>query len=314
MFKQPRSWFSRALGLTLALFSGVFLGACAPDPPTQLVAPDNTRTGELGELGTWGAFLHERTFRVRVDESVDTDIIVPSINGDVPAEAPFPPVIFVQGGFVDASRYRWLGAHIASRGFTVIAPHLALPSLLQQGDIFDAFQAVRAAAQNPDDPLANAIDLHAPAMVMGHSVGGVSAAKLWASQPEDTTHLVLICSTTDTTDDYSTRPISSSNERVLSVIGSADIRVPEQDARDGLVTFKVPITFAAVEGMIHYHVVEDPTESELSTDGTPTIDAEQARKLTSFLVDAMLEDFAGGGSNVLDEPDAWSAGLLPVAR
>lgn len=298
------------LGFTL--LSAVCFSACSPDPPTKLLDADPNRSGAFGELGVFGAFVHERTFRVRVDEAVDVDVIVPDQTTEVPPDAPFPPVIFVPGAFVDAERYRWLGAHIASRGFTVITPHEELLSFFELGNIFDAFQAVRGVAQDPDDPLWNTVRPDAPALIMGHSLGGVSAAKLWASQPNDFSHLVFICSTTDTADDYSIRPLLGP-ERILSIIGSADTRISEQSAREGLETFRTPVTFAAVEGMIHNHVVENPTESELANDGTPTIDEEQARFRAMFLVDAMLADFVGQ-DNPLDHSEMWPDGILPLAR
>lgn len=298
----------RATAIALALLSTVLLSACAPDPPTVLLEIDRTRTDVFGERGVFGAYLHTRTFRVRVDEAVETDVIVP-----LASRTSFPPVLLLPGGAVDTERYRWLGAHIASRGFTVIAPHHALPILFEQGNIYDVFQAVRAVAQDPDDPLYRAVTPDAPAFVLGHSLGGVSAAKVWASQPNDTTHLVLICSTTDTSDDYSTRPVVFGNERILSLIGTADERVLEETAREGIKTFTVPLTFAAVEGMNHYQVVEDPTESELADDGVPTIDEERARFLTTFLIDSMLADFVGQKSP-LEDPESWPEGLLTVAR
>lgn len=294
--------------LALMLLVLVLLPACSPEPPTELLEVDRRRTGGLGELGVWGAYLHQRTFRVRVDESVDVDVIVPG------GPAPSPPVLLLPGGNVDIERYHWLGVHMASRGFAVIAMHSPLFILLEQGNIFDAFRAVRAVAQDPDDPLYQVVAPDAPALVIGHSLGGVSAAKLWASQPEDVSHVVLICSTTDSADDYSTRPLLLGGERALSVIGSADKRVPEQDARDGIATFPVPVTFAAVQGMNHYQVVEDPTESELATDNAPTIEEEQARFLTTFIIDAMLEDFRGQTPDELEDPSSWPAGLVNLAR
>lgn len=297
---------SRAAKSACTLISAICLSACAPEPPTKLLDVDRSRTNAFGERGNLGVYLHERTFRVRVDEAVDVDVFVNAF------PQPSPPVIMVPGGAVDAERYRWLGAHIASRGFTVITPHSPLFSLLELGNIFDAFQAVRGAAQDADDPLSDTIDPNAPAFILGHSLGGVSAAKVWASKPNDFTHLGFLCSTTDTADDYSTRPLRG-HEKILSIIGTADKRVLEESAREGIQTFRTPFTFAAVEGMNHYQVVENPTESELASDGTPTIEEEQARFLTMFLVDAMLADFIGQ-DNPLEHPEQWPAGLLPLAR
>lgn len=297
---------SRTAITTCLALCAVMISACAPTPPTKLLDVDRSRTNAFGERGALGVDVHERTFRVRVDEAVDVDVFV----NDFPQ--PSPPVIFVPGGFVDAERYHWLGAHIASRGFTVITPHSPLFSLLELGNLFDAFQAVRAAAQDPDDPLADTIRPDTPALIMGHSLGGVSAAKVWASKPNDFTHLVFLCSTTDSADDYSTRPLRG-HEKILSIVGTADKRVLEESARESIQTFRAPLTFAAVEGMNHYHVVDNPTESELATDGTPTIEEKQARFLTMFLVDSMLADFVGQ-DNPLEKPEQWPAGLLPLAR
>lgn len=305
MLNQPMNSSRTAITTCVALCA-VMLSACAPEAPTKLLDVDRGGTHEFGERGIWGVYLHERTFRVRVDEAVDVDVFVNAF------PQPSPPVIMVPGGAVDTERYRWLGAHIASRGFTVIAPHHSLPILLEQGSIFDAFQAVRTAAQDADDPLSDSIDPNAPALILGHSLGGVSAAKAWASKPNDFSHLGFLCSTTDTADDYSTRPLRG-HEKILSIIGTADKRVLEESAREGIQTFRAPLTFAAVEGMNHYQVVENPTESELEDDGTPTIDAERARFLAMFLVDSMLADFIGQ-DNPLEHPEKWPAGLLPLTR
>jgi predicted dienelactone hydrolase len=71
--------------------------------------------------------------QARVTEGLDVDVIYPSDSqGAVDRSgAPYPVIVFVQGGLVTVQRYQWLTAHLASRGYVVLAPHhqLDLPVL-----------------------------------------------------------------------------------------------------------------------------------------------------------------------------------------
>jgi pimeloyl-ACP methyl ester carboxylesterase len=272
--------------------------------------PDPARTGVFGEDGPFGALVVPRTLRVRADDALDVDLVVPTRDGAQMATGTFRLALIIQGGAVSVERYHWLGAHLASRGFVVVMPHDPLDlAFFGQGDGLDALGAVRDAGARVGDPLFGTIDAR-PAVVLGHSLGGVVAAKDWLAQPSDISLLVLFASYPDPGDDV-TKP-RPAGARVLSLIGGHDGSAKFADVKAGAAKFAVPTTLAVVDGMTHYQFTDDPTAAELKKEGTTaTVPTGVARGKALFLVDAALDDLLGRGSHTLDTPDIWPAGLAP---
>lgn len=282
----------------------IAIGGCAPSA-TELLRPDASR-GALAEDGPFGA-LHERaSLRLRVDQSVPVDLYVPT-DGDGVADGPFPLVVLHQGGLVAADRYSGLAAHMASRGFVVVSPsHTGQIAFIDAANGLDAMLAARRASDTGAGVLAGRI-ADVPGLAIGHSLGGVVAAKTWLSAPDELSHLVLLAAYPDGGDDLSTRTRGT----VLSLIGTEDGRTDFVDAFEGAQRFETEATLATIDGMNHMQVVDEPTEQELANDGEATIPDALARTRTQYLLDAALDELLGR-NGVLDDPDRWPVGVDPV--
>jgi pimeloyl-ACP methyl ester carboxylesterase len=287
--------------LALALLAAA---GCAPSAE-ELLRPDASR-GALAEDGPFGA-LHERTtLRLRVDQTVATDLYVPT-DGDGVAEGPFPLVLLHQGGLVAADRYSGLAAHIASRGFVVVSPsHTGQIAFFDAGTGLDALFAARRASDTGAGVLAGRI-ADVPGLAIGHSLGGVVAAKTWLAAPDELSHLVLLASYPDGGDDLSVRTRGT----VVSLIGSEDGRADVNDVVDGARRFQTETVAATIDGMNHMQVVDAPTPQELQNDGEATIPDALARTRVQFLIDAALDELVGR-RGVLDDPNRWPLGVDPI--
>jgi pimeloyl-ACP methyl ester carboxylesterase len=282
--------------------------ACAPEA-SLLLAHDGSRAGEPGEDGTFGAMLLSRTFRVRGDRSVDVDIFAPTVNDETVAAGPFAPVLLVQGGSVGVKRYHWLGTHLASRGFVVVAPHHALDlAFFSQGDGLDALAALRRASDDDDDDeLAGRIDA-VPALAIGHSLGGVVASNAFAGDERGVTHLVLLSAVPNPGVD-----VSRTTGRVLALAGGNDGLITPDEIVDGARAFRASTTVAVVQGLTHFQLTDDPTEENLKREGTTSpLSIGEARARALFLVDAMLLDLNDDpiGARLLQDPGTWPAGVV----
>ncbi|MFT4979051.1 MAG: putative dienelactone hydrolase, partial [Myxococcota bacterium] len=150
------------------------LGACAaPSGPGALVLSP-------GEEGPFGAAWVQLRAQARVTESIWVEVMFPSDDSGQPAPDALPAqaVVLVQGGLVEASRYRWLAAHAAARGYVVIsADHPADLAFFAAGNGLAALEAV----EDGGGILDGLVEPGGPAAVAGHSLGGVVASILWAA-------------------------------------------------------------------------------------------------------------------------------------
>jgi dienelactone hydrolase len=301
-----RPSFPRARACAGLLSAGLLAGCT--EPLVTLAEPDPSRTLDLGSDGPFGAELHVRDFRVRIDEVVRTDVIVP-IQEDGTHACDRPVVVFVHGGLVTHERYRWLATHIASRGFVVVAPdHEFDLAFFEQSNAADVLLALRAASARAGDPLACAAS-SAPAAIHGHSLGGVVAATTWSYEPDLFSHLALLASYTAEGSFAERFPPG----RVVSIVGTADAKVTLEQARAGavaLATTGLPVTLAAIEGMNHMQVVDELTADEEASAGPATLSTDDARALVRLFVDAWLDDFDGRPSSFLDTPSEWPSGTF----
>lgn len=310
---MPRLVLGRLAPASLAasFFLLAAVAASCAREPIVLRDPDPTAAGALGEDGPRGVLLVERRVRVRVDEVVDVDVLLP-LSGDGSRMRRRPVVLLLHGGLVARDRYRWLGEHLASRGFAVIAPGHAFDlAFFEQGNVLDVLATLRAAARRGGDVLAEAFD-DGPVAVIGHSLGGVVAAGAWDASPGTVSHLGLLASYPE-----HDRLAVRSSGRALSIVGSADARVSEARAGQGvraLETSGVAVAFAVIEGMDHMQVADRVTASEAASAGTPSIDAATARARTVLLLDALLEHFETGASATLDDPSRWPVGVREGVR
>ncbi len=282
---------------------------CAP-PPEELLAPDPARTLALGEDGPHGVELVVRRIRARVDHAIDLDVLVP-LELDRTRARDCPVVLLVQGGLVGRERYRWLGIHLASRGFVVIAPGHALDlAFFEQGNALDALSTLRVASRREGDVLFSVLG-EGPVAIVGHSLGGVVAATAWGQSPETITHLALLAS-------YPQEGGFEVRERgrVLSLLGTEDGRTSFASASAGvraLATSGVPVTFASIEGMNHMQFTDGVTEAEAADDGVATVDDATARARLLVLLDALFADFSGADGTLLDDPIRWPGGVTEAS-
>jgi predicted dienelactone hydrolase len=309
--RAPRRADARALlaaGLTAGLTAGALGVGCAAPPPTLLLPHDDARTGVFGEDGAFGALLVEHTFRVRGDRGLDADIVAPTVDDVDVADGPFAPVLLVQGGAVSVERYHWLAQHIASRGFVVVAPHHALDlAFFSQGDGLDALRALSRLSDDDDSALAGRV-ARAPALAIGHSLGGVVASNAFAEDTGGVTHLVLLAAVPNPGVD-----VGRTDGRVLSVAGGNDGLIPVDEVVEGAAEFAATTTVAVVEGMTHFQLTDEPTDENLRREGTRAdVDTDVARRRALTLVDAMLADLEGDvlAAAVLDDPARWPEGVV----
>jgi dienelactone hydrolase len=284
--------------------------ACGGDDLAVIDAPDDS-SGSLGEEGAYGVGWVERRFRVRVDQTVQADVYVPMTSTEEVAEGPFPLVVGIQGGGVEPKAYRWLYRHITSRGFVVLAPHHPgdLP-IFATGNASEVVQALRRWSRRSSGPLEGMVDGRRSA-ILGHSLGGVVAAKNWLYEPESFSDLVLLASYPAESEDYRRKP-SPDGDRVLSIIGGRDARSDDAvgKAHRGIERIREPSTFAVVEGMNHYQWGDLPSQSQLANDAAPTIDTNDARRRALPLIDAFLQRYADRGAELLDTPEDWPRGVV----
>jgi pimeloyl-ACP methyl ester carboxylesterase len=298
---SPQVALLLALPLAFAAVSGT--GCGVEEPSVDLIAPDASRAGDYGTLGPYGARVTRRALSSSAG-SVDADVTMPFGLDD---EGPFLPVVFVQGGFVPVERYRWLGRHLASRGFLVLSPAHALDlAFFQQENGLVALRGAKAASEDRDDALFELLR-DAPSALLGHSLGGVVAGNVWNGAPADELRdLVLLASEPDPGTDFSGRTEGT----VLSISGSRDERITPPEVAAGALAFP-SAQVAIVDGMNHYQLTDDPKADELEKDGEPTIDVDEARRRTMILVDALLEALSGGTAYPFADPASWPEGLLP---
>lgn len=280
--------------------------ACS-GPAERLLEPDPGWTGQPGERGPYGVELTSLRLSDGLTLGVDTEVALP-FRSDGPA-GPLPAVVAVQGGFVPVERYRWLAVHLASRGYVVLAPRHPLDlAFFGQDNGLAALRAARRASDDGSGELSHRIT-GAPASVVGHSLGGVVATKIWLRAPSDeVANLGLLAAIPDPADDAAARTAG----RVLALAGSRDEKIGPAEIAAGAAAFD-SAQVAVIAGMNHYQYTDRATPDELSQDGAPTTTDASARRAVLTLLDALVDDAAGRAPWPFADPADWPAGVAPVA-
>jgi dienelactone hydrolase len=306
--RGPRGGAGVALAcmlLALALDACVQDGRVVRDADPS--APPLDDIGSLGRDGPYGVRLVPRAVRVRVDDRVDVDVLVP-LEADGAVAHARPVAVLVHGGLVAPARYEWLAVHLASRGFVVLVPSHALDlAFFEQENAIEVLRALRTSARAPGSALHGAMD-EAPAAILGHSLGGVVAASLWDEHPDELDELVLFASYPAGS---ALRPRSHGS--ALSILGSADARVSRAQAADGaraLATSGRPVVLAVIDGMSHMQIADDVSPGEAASGGVPTIDEATARARLRWLLDAALWSRTGGNRAAIEDAVAWPEGIV----
>lgn len=288
----------------LLFWSVLSLMGCAEAEVIPLVVSE--REGDEAEV--YGVGLLERTFRVRVDETVSAQIYLPLAPGEETlASGGFPVVLSVHGGLVASEQYEWMNVHLASRGVAVIAPRHAFDlAIFEQGNALDVLRAARRAATREKDVLYGRLDEGA-VMAIGHSLGGVVAARAWVDAPDEVTHLVLLASIPNPSDPIEAR--ADSDAFVLSITGERDGRISVAEVAEGAERFAAPTTMAVIEGMNHFQWVDGATAAQWESDDPATIDVGEARQRVVRLLDEAVHSFVSGDREYWNDLDRWPAGV-----
>lgn len=241
--------------------------ACAAvptDPGPLWTAPDAARDGLAGSDGPFGAASVRYAALARATDVVDATVFYPS-DADGwpdPAALPAPTALFVQGGSVATERYRWLAAHLATRGYaTVLAEHPRELAFFQPDNSVYAWDRLGELAGEPGT-LQGLIDPDAPALVAGHSLGAVVAAGLWADDPRLGGVAMLAGYPAGGVD-----VAGRAGSPALALTGETDGSAPVDTIADNLTEFEDPFLFAVVDGMNHFAWTDDASAADLEGDG-----------------------------------------------
>lgn len=283
------------LTLTLTL---TLLGACGLPEAELVLEANEERTGVPGAPGPFGVLRADRHLDSGAG-ATDAEVFVPDADG------PFPVAVFVQGGLVETPRYRWIGEHLASRGFVALLPkHPFDLAFFAQDNALFALRGARKRSDEGEDPLLGGRLEPGPAAVLGHSLGGVVGSKAWQrTGPEEIGALVLLASVPDPADTFDGR-----EGPVWSITGSADGRITPEEVVIGAEAFDEAMV-AVVEGMNHFQLTDDASQGDLDSDGEPGIALETARERTLTLVDGLLNALTGRGPNPYEDPERWPEGV-----
>jgi predicted dienelactone hydrolase len=257
--------------------------ACQPQSPELLVAPDASRDGAPGFAGPFGVLVDTTAAQARVVDRVVYDVLTPTVDGTTPADGPLPLIALVQGGLVTRERYQWLGAHAASRGYVVVMP---------DHDLDLALFTSANAAYAVDDLLRerpSLVDPAAPRAAVGHSLGGVVSAQLWAADARWTTLVLLASYPAGGT------PVEDRAGPVLSIRGAEDGLATAADVEAGFARFNDPRWLATVDGMTHFDWTDDATDDEKARDGTSTRPTDESRADAARVIDTLLDATLRGG-------------------
>lgn len=269
-----------------------WLAACAPEP-VVLIAPDDAADGREGRDGPFGAVLETRAVQARVTERLLVDVVRPAAG-----DGPWPGIVFVHGGLVPPERYHWLGAHFATRGYAVAYPHHDLELAITEVD-----NGVLALEALRDDP---GLFTDRPVAAIGHSLGGVVSAWMWARHDDEVGALGLLAAYPAGDGPIDDRPGSP----VLAIAGTTDRSAPVDEVRAGFDRFREPRLYAAIDGLNHYGWTDDATAAERDGDGPAGRPLPELRTDAQHVLDAWLDHA------LRDEPAVWSfgPGVVEVAE
>lgn len=294
--------FSSLLVL-IAVFLVGALSCGADEELIPLYTPEATS-------GDYGVAVLERTFRIRVDDTVHAQLYFPTDNTGAIVDGELPVVLFIEGGAVQTDQYAWLAAHIASQGYLVAAPsHFQNLAIFSIGNGADLLNAMDKASSREGDQLFQRVSSE-PALAMGHSLGGVIATKTWLAQRERFSHLVLLQSRPDPADSDDLAEASFAPGEVFAIAGSEDLRITPETVAEELGLFSAPVPLAVVEGQNHFQLVDGSTPGQAALDGPARVDDAQGRARLLAMIDLLLENKANPGALDVTDPVNWPDGVL----
>jgi len=207
------------------------------------------RSGEVLSPGVAEAVFEHRGFGT---DLLHTRIVFPARDDGTPRTGPFPAVVFIQGGLVPESRYRWWAEALAREGYVVALPTHAFDLAIFTID--SGSEARKLLVAPPPSLLTGLVDPNRVA-VGGHSLGGVVAAKL--SLQGGFAALLFEASLPDAADE---RGLSSLKVPSMSLAGSNDCSAALADVTEGAKSFASPTALVVLEGVTHYQFTDSEKE------------------------------------------------------
>lgn len=281
----------------LAFLPILLLGSSGCGPPLGLprviIQPGDQRTGLEGTDGPFGAAAVEARVRARVSDVFRAEILYPSDEAGAlhPEVQGAPMVLLEHGGLVAPARYRWLGAHFATRGYVVLLPdHPAQLAILEPDNGLYALEELERLSAEGPELLRGAVDPSRPVTAAGHSLGGVVAARQWAREPGALQGLAMLASWPAPGDPVADR----GSDPVLVISGSTDASAPPEEVQSHHTDYGSEPWFALVEGLNHYGWTDQATAGELGRDGPLEGDLSELRQNALRVLDAYLDGVRDG--------------------
>lgn len=245
----------------LRLLVGLALASCTGPTGALLLPPDPARDGGDGDLGPWGVLHHTADIAVSPTESRQLLLYLP-VDEQTRVLQDRALVTLLPGGFVEPSRYEWLATHVASQGFVTVITQHRLDAALLEPDV-----PARARTWLLDHPeYGDALLPEAPTLAIGHSLGGVAAARWWSESPDIVVGLGLLASYP-----AASTPIEDAPPRpVVAISGDRDGLTSPSEISDTLDRFPSSAQFTVIEGMNHFQWTDRVKPSEARRDDDPT--------------------------------------------
>ena len=307
MCQHPSMTSSGGRILVIAMVSVVMAG-CAEPPATDVILEPSAGSAPLraGERGPYGVERLTQTFRVRVDERVSASVYFP-LDPDTRARREGPLAVVVQGGLVEGERYAWIAEHLATRGFVaILAEHRSELALLEAQNSVGVLEAMAR-----DEGLAGFVQERG--VVVGHSLGAVTAARLWLENADRFSALVMLAGVPAGGDDFAAREGGAPEDRIISMTGSQDGRIEPARVEEGIAQMRqgeAPVYGYVIEGMNHMQWTTQIMASELENDKAATITDEEAMARGRVMLDLAtwyLIDVSEG--EVLRDGMRWAQGV-----
>ena len=197
-----------------------------------------------------------QTDRVQAEQDGDVIWFVP--------EEPTAGLIFYPGGKVEHTAYAPLLHACAENG--ILCALVRMPGNLA---VLDA---------NAADGLQEAYPEIITWYIAGHSLGGAMAATYAAAHPEDFDGLILLAA-------YSTKDLTGTALRVLSVYGSADSVMNRESYEKNRANFPTDTTEVVLDGGCH---AQFGSYGPQNGDGIPTISGEEQVRQTTEAITAFI--------------------------
>ena len=197
-----------------------------------------------------------QTDRVQAEQDGDVIWFVP--------EEPTAGLIFYPGGKVEHTAYAPLLHACAENG--ILCALVRMPGNLA---VLDA---------NAADGLQEAYPEIITWYIAGHSLGGAMAATYAAAHPEDFDGLILLAA-------YSTKDLTGTDLRVLSVYGSADSVMNRESYEKNRSNLPADTTEVVLDGGCH---AQFGSYGPQDGDGVPTISGEEQVRQTTEAITAFI--------------------------